>query len=68
MQESGITEITPWMCTSALWGQYPVLTPRASSALRQGAAVLHWLLDGRASPPSWVSLGSQRLPLKGYGH
>ena len=44
------------------------LMPRASSVLGQGAAVLHWLLDGRASPPSCVSLGSQRLPLKGRRH
>ena len=23
MQESGLTEIIPLICTSALWGQYP---------------------------------------------
>lgn len=26
MQESGLTEIIPLICTSALWGQYPVLS------------------------------------------
>ena len=26
MQESGLTEITPLICTSAIWGQYPVLS------------------------------------------
>ena len=24
MQESGLTEIIPLICTSAIWGQYPV--------------------------------------------
>ena len=26
MQEFGLTEIIPLMCTSAIWGQYPVLS------------------------------------------
>ena len=26
MQESGLTEIIPLICTSAIWGQYPVLS------------------------------------------
>ena len=24
MQESGLTEIIPWIFTSVIWGQYPV--------------------------------------------
>ena len=24
MQESGVTEITPFICISAIWGQFPV--------------------------------------------
>ena len=26
MQESGLTGIIPLICTSAIWGQYPVLS------------------------------------------
>ena len=26
MQDSGLSEIIPLICTSALWGQYPVLS------------------------------------------
>ena len=26
MQESGLTEIIPLICTSAIWGQYPVFS------------------------------------------
>ena len=26
MQESGLTEITPWICTSAIWGQSLLLS------------------------------------------
>ena len=36
MQESGLTEIIPLMCTSALWGQHPVLSHPESS---QGAGL-----------------------------
>ena len=45
MQESGLTEIIPLICTSALWGQYPVLSHLQGSHRE-------WLLDGRYSV-SW---------------
>ena len=36
MQESGLTEIIPLICTSAIWGQYPVFShpelPRGASS------------------------------------
>lgn len=34
MQESGLTEVTPLMCTLSVWGQYPLFScpgsPRGS--------------------------------------
>ena len=35
MQESGLTEIIPFICISAIWGQYPAFS---LSAHPQGAA------------------------------
>ena len=40
MQESGIIEIIPLICISAIWGQYPELSHNESL---QGA---HWRLGG----------------------
>ena len=41
MQESGLTEITPLMCTSALWGQHSVLShPESPKAAQLGAAAV----------------------------
>ena len=36
MQESGVTEIFPLICTSAIWGQCPVFTSWISSGLIVG--------------------------------
>ena len=40
MQESGLTEIIPFICTSALWSQYPVFShsefPQGSLAHERG--------------------------------
>ena len=50
MQESGPTEIIPLICTSAVWGQYPVFLPREfPQGSPWGAAAVLWLLDGRYS-------------------
>ena len=54
MQESGLTEIIPLICTSAIWGQYPD-TSWVSSGLTQGVAAVWCLLDGRHSFQPWVS-------------
>ena len=41
MQESGLTEITPWICTLALWGQRPLFShPELPWRAQQGAAVV----------------------------
>ena len=48
MQESRLTEIIPLMCTSALWGQYPVLShPESPQGVCRGeTAVADGLLEG----------------------
>ena len=39
MQESGLTEIIPLICTSAVWGQYPVLShPESLQGALSGVA------------------------------
>ena len=37
MQESGLTKIIPLICTSAIWGQYPVFSHPVSSGLFAGS-------------------------------
>ena len=46
MQESGLVEIFPLMCTSAIWGQHPVLFHQVSSGGITGGGCNGWLLDG----------------------
>ena len=39
MQESGLTEIIPLICTSAIWGQYPVFShPESPQGALSGMA------------------------------
>ena len=39
MQESGLIEIIPLICTSAVWGQYPVLShPESLQGALSGVA------------------------------
>ena len=41
MQKFGLIEIIPLICTSALWGQYPVLShPESPQGSPSGAAVM----------------------------
>ena len=41
MQESGLIEITPLICTSALWGQFPVfLHPESPQGAQLGTAAV----------------------------
>ncbi|XP_026981387.1 uncharacterized protein [Sagmatias obliquidens] len=59
MPESGLTEIIPLMCTSALWGQYPLLsTLRTPLRVQRPRAVTGWL------PPDHRYPGSQSLDQK----
>ena len=39
MQESGLTEIIPFIRTSAIWGQYPVFS---YPEFPQGSPTHHW--------------------------
>ena len=52
MQKSGLTEIIPLMRTSAIWGQYPVLSHPESpqGALRGGWWWLQCLMVGILFP------------------
>ena len=50
MQESGLTEILPLICTSTIWGQYPVFShPEFPQGSPRGVAAVWWLPDGRYS-------------------
>ena len=50
MQESGLTEIIPLMCTSAVWGQCPAfLHPETPQGAQLGAAALAALLRAATS-------------------
>ena len=41
MQEAGLIEIIPLMCTSVIWGQYPAfLHPESPQGAQLGAAVV----------------------------
>ena len=41
MEESGLTEIIPLICTLAIWGQHPVLSyPESSQGALLGSAVV----------------------------
>ena len=52
MQEFGLTEIIPLICTSAIWGQYPVLShPESPQGASLGvAAVADCLMAGILFP------------------
>ena len=60
MQESGLTETTPLMWTSALWGQYPVTShPESSQGMHAGlrGAVSDGLMTGILFPASALTFG-----------
>ena len=58
MPGSGLTEIISLICTSAIWGQYPVFShPEFPQGSLWGVAAVWWLLDGRYSFPCWVPSG-----------
>ena len=64
MQESGLTEASPLICTSAVWGQDPVLShpepPRAARWVGVGGWFsVTWLAGIPPEFPSWVP---SRLP------
>ena len=41
MQESGLTEVIPLMCTLAIWGRYPVFShPEFPQRSPQGVAAV----------------------------
>ena len=48
MQESGLTEIVPLICSSTIWGQYPVLFHLESpqGALSGAAAAVDCYMAG----------------------
>ena len=52
MQESGLTEVIPFICTSALWGQDPGLShPKSLEGVPLGvAAVTYCLMAGILFP------------------
>ena len=72
MQEPGLTEIIPLICTSATWGQYPVFScPELPQGSPQGVAAGsgHHLMAARWQVFfffSWVSSGW--LTLEGCNH
>ena len=46
MQESGLTEIIPLICTPAIWGQYPVFSyPEFLQGSPWEVAAVRWWLD-----------------------
>ena len=46
MQESGLTEIIPLLCISAIWGQDPVLShPETPQGVTHGEWLQQLLLD-----------------------
>ena len=65
MQESGLTEIIPFLCTSAIWGQYLVLfTSWVPQCSAWGVAAIWWPLCLRYFSLSWVPLGLRNSHLE----
>ena len=65
MQESGLTEIIPFLCTSAIWGQYLVLfTSWVPQCSVWGVAAIWWPLCLRYFSLSWVPLGLRNSHLE----
>ena len=58
MLESGLSEIIPLLCTSAISGRYPVFTPWGPLGSPEGVTVVWGLIEGRYSSPSQVPSGS----------
>ena len=53
MQESGVIEIIPFVCTSALWGQFPVfLHPESPQGAQLGTAAV---AEGLVAATSYVN-------------
>ena len=61
MQESGLTEIIPFICTSAIWASI-LCFPQCSL---QGVAAASWLPDHSYYFPSWLPLGLRNSHLEG---
>lgn len=59
MRESGLSEIIPLLCVSAVWGQRPVLSHPKSpqGAQLRAAAGAEGLMAEIILPPSWVPSG-----------
>ena len=56
MQESGLTEIIPLICTSAIWGQYPAfLHPESPQGSQVGVTAV---AEGWAVGSPFVSIVS----------
>ena len=59
MQESGLSEIIPLICTSLIWGQYPVFShPECPQSSPWEVTAVWWLLDSRYSFLSEFPQGS----------
>ena len=58
MLESRLSEIIPLICTSAIWGPYPVFTPWVPLGSPEGVTVVWALIEGRYSSPSQAPSGS----------
>ena len=56
MQESGLMEIIPLICPSALWGQYPVLSHPVSPRVygRRDCHILCLLIDAPSLSRIWL--------------
>ena len=58
MQESGLTEIITLICTSAIWGQYPVFShPEFPQGASLGVAAVSDELTMSIQFPFWVPSG-----------
>ena len=69
MSAYGLTEILPFICTSAVWGRNPGFShPELPWGSPQGVTLVWWLLDSRYSSSSWVPLGAHWLSLEDCSH
>ena len=62
MQESGLTEVIPFTCTSAVWGHCPLFSPLSSSGLTVGSGCSLMANIGQVFFPSWVPSGATSSP------
>ena len=66
MQESGLPEIIPVICNSAIWGQDPVLYSEFLQSSLSRVAAIWWLLNGRYSFLPELPQGSPTYHVVGY--